>query len=41
MQPHGQPEQGLGIKIAVSFNLEQPPNLFENAYAAVPSLTQG
>lgn len=41
MQPHGQPEQRLGIKAAVSFNLEQPPNVFEYGFAAVPSLTEG
>lgn len=41
MQPHGQAEQGFGIKTAVSFNLEQPPNLFEYAHAAAPSSTEG
>lgn len=28
LQPHGKPDQGPEIKIAVSFNLEQSPNLF-------------
>lgn len=41
MKLHGQPEQGLDIKIAVGFNQEQYPNLFEYAYAAAPSLTEG